>query len=79
MLITSIIIMTASAQKKEVSSTEKIPYQIVSNYFVKNNFKKEHFTNPKITTQKDFDALLEPPLLWAKRASQLQLILQNNI
>ncbi|MCB6099234.1 META domain-containing protein [Flavobacterium psychrophilum] len=67
MLITSIIIMTASAQKKEVSSTEKIPYQIVSNYFVKNNFKKEHFTNPKITTQKDFDALFGAAAFMGKK------------
>ncbi|WP_199250930.1 MULTISPECIES: META domain-containing protein [unclassified Flavobacterium] len=58
--------MSVSAQKKQSSSTEEIAYQIVSNYFVKNTFKKDHFENPKITTQKEFDAIFGAAVFMGK-------------
>ncbi len=45
------------AQSIKKTSEVAIPYKVTKGYFVKNTFKKDQLAEPKITTQKQFDAI----------------------
>jgi heat shock protein HslJ len=49
--------LSFSQKPKNAVKESAIPYEVLHNYFVKNTFKKDVFSNPKINSQVEFDAL----------------------
>lgn len=55
--IISLFTTICFAQSIKKPSEVAIPYKVTKGYFVKNTFKKDHLAEPKITNQKQFDAI----------------------
>lgn len=55
--LSAMFITSANAQKAKKSSTAKVPYTQVKNYFVKNTFQQGDLKSPKIETQEEFDKI----------------------
>ena len=55
--VDSAIVITDNNSQSEKTNNYKIPYTIAHNYFVKNTFKADHFSEAKISTQAKFDEI----------------------
>lgn len=47
----------SDAEKTATPKTTDVPYIVANNYFVRNDFKKENFAGPRISSKEVFDSI----------------------
>ncbi len=71
--LSAMFITSANAQKAKKSTTAKVPYTQVKNYFVKNTFQQGDLKSPKIETQEEFDNIFGAAALMGKNGKPTEV------